>query len=102
MCAADQQWLVAKRVRDLDPGLRSSGAGMHDEAQALVLEGLETPWHERLWGCRPCSDPGFAVPIVGTRSDRRIGRTQNRERRNKQHPLVHHQFTSRSNQRLTI
>src|SRR5580704_4673939 len=100
VCAADPHWLVAKGVRDLDSDFRSTGARMHDEAQALVPEGLEAPWPERLWSCRPCADPLFAVLIdVGDRCDRRIGRTQNSERRNKKHPPtivhpVHHQITS--------
>ena len=59
--AADKQWMVTKRVRDRDPDFRPANAGMHDEAQALVPEALETPWHERLWGGRPRSDPPFAV-----------------------------------------
>ena len=59
--AAYKQWMVTKGVRDLDPDFRPASAGMHDEAQALVPEALETPWHEWLWGCRPRSDPPFAV-----------------------------------------
>ena len=54
---ADQQRLVTIGVRDLDPDFRPAGAGMHDEAQGLVPEALETPWRVRLWGCRPRSDP---------------------------------------------
>jgi hypothetical protein len=30
---------------------------MHDKAQALIPEGLETSRNERLWGCCPRSDP---------------------------------------------
>ena len=41
--AAYKQWMVTKGVRDLDPDFRPAGAGMHDEAQALVPEALETP-----------------------------------------------------------
>src|SRR5438094_6224192 len=47
--AAYKQWMVTKGVRDLDPDFRPASAGMHDEAQALVPEALETPWHEWLW-----------------------------------------------------
>ena len=61
MRAADKQWVVTKGVRDRDPDLRPASAGMHDEAQALVPEDVESPWHERLWGCRPGSDPPLAV-----------------------------------------
>jgi len=43
--AADDQWLVAKGVRDLDPDFLPRGAGMHDEAQRLVPEGLDAPSH---------------------------------------------------------
>ncbi len=44
VCAADMQWMVTKGVRDCDSDFRPASAGMHDEAQALVPEGLETPW----------------------------------------------------------
>src|ERR1700730_15618575 len=69
--AADKQWMVNKAVRDRDPAFRSANAGMHDEPQALVPEGLETPWHERLWGCRPRSDPLLTVLIDGERQDKK-------------------------------
>ena len=59
--ATNEQWVVTKGVRYLDPDLRPASAGMHDEAQALVPEGLETPWYERLWGRRPRSDPLLTV-----------------------------------------
>src|SRR5438445_7695703 len=71
--AAYKQWMVTKGVRDLDPDFRPASAGMHDEAQALVPEALETPWHEWLWGCRPRSDPPFAVGKHRLRgTDRRL------------------------------
>jgi hypothetical protein len=59
--AADKQGMVTKGVRDCYPDFRSASAGMHDEAQALVPEGLETARHERLWGCGPGSDPLLAL-----------------------------------------
>src|SRR5580692_868599 len=50
--------MITKGVRDLDPDFRPAGAGMHDEAQALIPEGLWSSWLGPLGGRRPRSDPG--------------------------------------------
>src|SRR4029077_4330175 len=62
-CAPDHQRSVSISVGDLDPDLSSTGADVHDEAQALVSIGLERLWQKRLRGCGPCSDPLFGVLI---------------------------------------
>jgi hypothetical protein len=50
---------------------------MHDEAQALILEGLERARQERLRSGRPRSDPLLAVLIGARACNLWIGRTQN-------------------------
>jgi hypothetical protein len=53
---ADEQRLVPESVRDFDADPLPARAGVHDEAEGLVVEGLRSTW-DGLWGRRPSSDP---------------------------------------------
>jgi len=54
---AYEQRLVAENVRDFDADLLSASAGVHDEAEGLVVEGVHWPFGGSLWSRSPSSDP---------------------------------------------
>jgi hypothetical protein len=57
VCGADEQWLVAKSVRDFYPDFLSACASVRDEAEGLVVKGLDAPLEGGLRGSCPRSNP---------------------------------------------
>lgn len=65
VCAADDQWLVAKSVGDLDPNSLSARARVHDQTQSLIAEPLRLTGHGRLRCGPPGPDPMPRVAALG-------------------------------------
>ena len=69
------QWLIAKSDRDFYPDFFPAGAGVHDEAEGLVVEGLDTPSESGLGSRGPRSNP----MILGGISERKTKQKEKRE-----------------------
>jgi hypothetical protein len=57
VCGTDEQWLVAKGVRDFDADFLPACASVRDEAKGLVVKGLGAPLEGGLRGSCPRSNP---------------------------------------------